>query len=79
MFLLTKLGLKDKALEFAINIYKLPTFQNIYWLTFTIGQNLMMRAQFNSAHEMLQKAADQYHFNLDKTYKLYFEKKLDFQ
>jgi len=53
MFLLTKLGLKDKALEFAINIYKLPTFQNIYWLTFTIGQNLMMRAQFNSAHDML--------------------------
>ncbi|CAD8092661.1 unnamed protein product [Paramecium sonneborni] len=77
MFVLNKLKQKDKALEFAINIYKLQQFQNVYWLSFTIGQHLMQNVQFGKAHDILQKAADQFHFNVEKTYKLYYEKKFD--
>ncbi|CAD8087247.1 unnamed protein product [Paramecium primaurelia] len=77
MFVLNKLKQKDKALEFAINIYKLQQFQNVYWLSFTIGQHLMQKVQFGKAHDILQKAADQFHFNVEKTYKLYYEKKFD--
>ncbi|KAM3144137.1 hypothetical protein pb186bvf_003901 [Paramecium bursaria] len=79
LFVLSKIGLKGKALEFAINIYKLPQFNNVFWLSFTIGQYLMQEGHFNKAHEILQKACDQFQFNLDKKHKLYYEKKQDFE